>query len=94
MKKITAILLVCATALFCVPGLAACGNKNDSPDETPVAEYTVSESEWEEAFSLKWKNLTYTVDMQMHMGDENSDSKMAVSTRLPMARAGANGILL
>lgn len=78
MKKITAILLVCATALFCVPGLAACDDKNDSPDETPVAEYTVSESEWEEAISLKWKNLTYTADIQGDMGDENSDSSLTL----------------
>lgn len=74
MKKITALLLVCATALFCVPALAACGDKNDGADGTPVAEYTVTESEWEEAVSLKWKNLTFTVDMDGHMDDEIIDS--------------------
>lgn len=66
--------MVCATALFCVPALAACGDKNDGADGTPVADYTVTESEWEEAVSLKWKNLTFTVDMDGHMGEENVDS--------------------
>lgn len=66
--------MVCATALFCVPALAACGDKNDGADGTPVADYTVTESEWEEAVSLKWKNLTFTVDMDGHMGEENIDS--------------------
>lgn len=74
MKKITALLLVCATALFCVPALAACGDKNDGADGTPAADYTVTESEWEEAVSLKWKNLTFTVDMEGHRGDEIIDS--------------------
>ncbi len=68
MKKITTILLVSATALLSAFGLAACGDKNGNPTTGTAADYTVTESEWTEAVSLRWKNLTYTVVA----GDANS----------------------
>lgn len=67
MKKLSAILLVSATALLSAFGLAACGDQNGNPTGT-AADYTVTESEWTEAVSLRWKNLTYTVVA----GDANS----------------------
>lgn len=67
MKKFTVLLLVVATALCCLLGLAACGDK----DEKPSADFTVTESEWEEAVSLKWKNLTFTVDTRANNADED-----------------------